>query len=133
MSSDTNIATFVFASAMTAIFAALFLRKSRKGLFICLGAMLVFKGLGGLLAGKFWQQYNAAPPLEGLAAFLGSITFVAAGVLIVFLSLRKRSGDSARNAEPDAPPNSRPPSQLPGSPKVQTPDSLRTPPSGGCG
>ena len=33
----------------------------------------------------------------------------------------------------DAPPNSRPPSQLPPSPEVQTPDSQRTPSSGGCG
>ncbi len=38
-----------------------------------------------------------------------------------------------RNTEPDAPPNSRPPSRLPTSPKDQTPDSLRTPSSGGCG
>ena len=35
--------------------------------------------------------------------------------------------------EPDAAPNSRPPSQLPTSPGIQAPDSLRTPPSGGCG
>jgi hypothetical protein len=35
--------------------------------------------------------------------------------------------------EPDAAPNSRPPCQLPTSPEIQTPDSLRTPPSGGCG
>lgn len=36
-------------------------------------------------------------------------------------------------AEPCAPPPSRQRSQLPSSPKVQTPDSLRTPSSGGCG
>jgi hypothetical protein len=36
-------------------------------------------------------------------------------------------------AEPDAAPNSRPPSQLSTSPDVQTPDSLRTSSSGGCG
>jgi hypothetical protein len=36
-------------------------------------------------------------------------------------------------AEPSAPPNSRPPQQSPASPEVQTPDSLRTPSSGGCG
>jgi hypothetical protein len=35
--------------------------------------------------------------------------------------------------EPAATLNSRPPSQLPTSPKVQAPDSLRMPPSGGCG
>jgi hypothetical protein len=35
--------------------------------------------------------------------------------------------------EPDATPNSRPPSQLPASPEVQLPDSPRTLSSGGCG
>jgi len=37
------------------------------------------------------------------------------------------------NGEPDAAPNSRPPSQLPASPETQTPDPLRAPHSGGCG
>ena len=36
-------------------------------------------------------------------------------------------------AEPAAAPNSRPPSQLPTVPENQTPDSQRTPSSGGCG
>jgi hypothetical protein len=35
--------------------------------------------------------------------------------------------------EPDAPPNSRPPSQFPGSPAAQSSDSQRTSSSGGCG
>ena len=35
--------------------------------------------------------------------------------------------------EPAAPPNSRPPSQLAGSPEIRTPDSLRTLSSSGCG
>lgn len=39
----------------------------------------------------------------------------------------------ARRGEQDAPPNSRPPSQLPTSPEVQSSDSQRTPSSGGCG
>jgi len=38
-----------------------------------------------------------------------------------------------RAGEPGAAPNSRPPQQLPASPEVQTPDSQRTPSSGGCG
>jgi hypothetical protein len=38
-----------------------------------------------------------------------------------------------KTAEQVAAPNSRPPSQLPTSPETQTPDSLRTPSSGGCG
>jgi hypothetical protein len=37
------------------------------------------------------------------------------------------------SAEPDAPPNSRPPQQLPASPDIQTPDSQRASSSSGCG
>ena len=37
------------------------------------------------------------------------------------------------NAEPGDPPNRRPPSGLPATAGIQTPDSLRTPVSGGCG
>lgn len=37
------------------------------------------------------------------------------------------------SGEQGAAPNSRPPSPLPVSPEIQTPDSLRTPSSGGCG
>jgi hypothetical protein len=39
----------------------------------------------------------------------------------------------AMSVEQDAAPNSRQPSQLPASPEVQSPDSQRTPSSGGCG
>jgi hypothetical protein len=42
-------------------------------------------------------------------------------------------GGSEENSEQAAPPNSRPPSQLPASPEVQSPDSQRTPSSGGYG
>ena len=38
-----------------------------------------------------------------------------------------------RKAEPDAPPNSRPPSHFPPPPEAQSSDPLRTPSSGGCG
>lgn len=41
--------------------------------------------------------------------------------------------EKIKNGEQDAAPNSRPPSQLPTSPEVQTPDSLRASSSGGCG
>jgi hypothetical protein len=51
---------------------------------------------------------------------------------IALLDRMKREGVTIR-AEPDAPPNSRSPSQLPTSPEDQTPDSLRLPSSGGCG
>jgi predicted lipid-binding transport protein (Tim44 family) len=43
------------------------------------------------------------------------------------------SGNDQVPAQQGAPPNSRPASQLPASAEVQTPDSLRTPSSGGCG
>jgi hypothetical protein len=36
-------------------------------------------------------------------------------------------------SQQDAPPNSRPPSELPTSPEIPKSDSLRTPSSGGCG
>jgi hypothetical protein len=65
-------------------------------------------------------------------------------VLMRFGSLDSRSGDEPevdsaweafdkKKAEQDAAPNSRPPSQLPASPEVQSSDSQRTPSSGGCG
>ena len=41
--------------------------------------------------------------------------------------------DANNRGEPEAAPNSRPPSQLPESPEVQSPDSPRTLSSGGCG
>lgn len=64
--------------------------------------------------------------------------------IVRFGSLDSRSGDEpvvnsaleaflGREAEQGAPPNSRPPSQLPSSPEVRSPDSLRTSSSGGCG
>jgi hypothetical protein len=41
--------------------------------------------------------------------------------------------NKARRVDPVAAPNSRPPQHLPSSPDNQSSDSLRTPPSGGCG
>jgi hypothetical protein len=38
-----------------------------------------------------------------------------------------------KGSEQNAAPNSRPPSQLPTSPEIQSSDSQRTPSSGGCG
>ena len=51
--------------------------------------------------------------------------------LIRYRAVRKRYQNHL--AEQNAPPNSRPPSQLPSSPEDQSSDSLRTPRSGGCG
>jgi hypothetical protein len=55
---------------------------------------------------------------------------VISGVLVCIISMRTNRNRGGR-AQGD-PPNSRPPSELPVPPDVQTPDSLRTPPSGGC-
>ncbi|PYJ58060.1 MAG: hypothetical protein DME24_17545 [Verrucomicrobia bacterium] len=49
-------------------------------------------------------------------------------------SFKQKVGDFDYHlSEPSAPLNRRPPSQSPASPEVRTPDSLRTPLSGGCG
>ena len=65
------------------------------------------------------------------------------GAVMIGFALRDWYGSPTRTlllrlleehqAEPGAAPNSRPPSQLPTSPEVQSPDSQRTPSSGGCG
>ena len=55
---------------------------------------------------------------------------IEAGIDMIRLLTRRNVEDEA---EQGAAPKSRPPSQLPTSPGVQTPDSLRTPSSGGCG
>ena len=65
------------------------------------------------------------------------------GALMIGFALRDWYGSPTRTlllrlleehqAEPCAPPNSRPPSQLSPSSEVQSSDSQRTPSSGGCG
>jgi hypothetical protein len=54
-------------------------------------------------------------------------------VSIAFAAALFWIGSASQKVQPSAPPNSRPPSQLPASPEVQAFDSQRTPPSGGCG
>jgi hypothetical protein len=67
-------------------------------------------------------------PAYGLS---GSFWAVSAEVLSVIPC--DEQGRPRQKAEPDAPPNSRPPLQLPASPGVQSSDSQRTPSPGGCG
>ena len=50
-----------------------------------------------------------------------------------YRAVHRLDGCAKKRAEPAAPPNSRPPSQLPSSPEVQPSDSPRTSSSGGCG
>ena len=101
--------------------------------------------LGGRL---YIRRYEASDPQDGLwhlSTFRGPdacqiISFKATGCASVF----EQQGDHHTKVDypcedgwiavqQDAPPNSRPPSQLPMSSEVQTPDGLRTPSSGGCG
>jgi hypothetical protein len=66
--------------------------------------------------------------LAGWASVVAFYTGLALVVSMFHILITRRKG----NAEPGAPPNSRPPSQSPTSPETQTPDSLRTPSTGGC-
>jgi hypothetical protein len=83
-------------------------------------------------------------PLKGGSAEVEEITVSQGGWDVVWLDLgpdrRKKFSNVFEeysllkiDGEPEAAPNSHPPSELPTSPEVQTPDSLRTPSSGGCG
>lgn len=69
----------------------------------------------------FWGWVVGLPVGAGLGLLIG-----------VCLALLARRA-FPKTAQPDASPNSRPPCQLPPPPEVQSPDSLRTPSSGGCG
>ncbi len=53
--------------------------------------------------------------------------------VVVAKSARDDSKKPQAGCEPDAAPSNRPPAQSSTSPEVQSPDSLRTPSSGGCG
>ena len=73
------------------------------------------------------QHKDQSMTWEGPTFHHYKLNFNAAGILEMICS------NIERIAEPGAPPNSRPPSQLPASLEVQSPDSQRTPSSGGCG
>ena len=117
---------------------------------------------GSVVAGIFWlflrPLYNARCMKNGAPFHVGDHVRILSGryrnqVVRVYSDWRDDSvrvdlGDKAKekfkdiysaiqllreNIEHDAPPNSRPPSQLSPSPEVQPSDSLRMPSSGGCG
>src|SRR5207237_1259383 len=95
------------------VFGLLFVsRWGRRALSIIFGAMLALLGVCGLLTGKLRQQYDAAPPLQGPAAIVGSICLVGVGLLLVYLALRQRSVDAKKNAEPGAAPKGGPATPL---------------------
>ncbi len=101
--------------------------------------------LGARLSIHSYDPFEADHGLWHLSTFRGRdaceiITFTAAGSVSVFqqhgdqhTEVEHECGDGWIAVQQDAPPNSRPPSELPRSPEVQTPDSQRTPSSGGCG
>jgi hypothetical protein len=71
---------------------------------------------------------------DGIAGrMLSPWTTLAAALFFLFPLIHLLIFCKTTNTEPDAAPNSRPPSQLPTSPEAQAPDSLRAPSSGGCG
>ncbi len=102
------------------------------------------------------SQLNGAPfrigdhvlvlsgPEKGQTAEVYEITVGQGGWNLVRLDFGEERRNSFRdifeeysllkmNGEQGGSPNSRPPSQLPSSPEVRSPDSLRTSSSGGCG
>ncbi|MDB6123187.1 MAG: hypothetical protein JWQ71_2180 [Pedosphaera sp.] len=75
---------------------------------------------------------------------VGVMQFLAGAIMVCLAILRWNTGErdalickllrgKLQELEQDAAPNSRPPSQLPASPEVQSSDSRRTTSSGGCG
>jgi hypothetical protein len=75
---------------------------------------------------------------------LGSIPFLGGAIMVCLTILRWNTGErdvlickllrgKLQELEQDTAPNSRPPSQFPSSPEVQSFDSQRTSSSGGCG
>ncbi len=91
--------------------------------------MLVLTCGSPLIMWSFWRERI----LEVLCVFgLFALASLIPSVFVVVL-YRIRYVDAEDFAEQGAPPNSRPPSQFPASPEVQSPDSQRTSSSGGCG
>jgi hypothetical protein len=75
---------------------------------------------------------------------LGYVELLSAAIMVCIVILRSRTRKrdalickllrgKLQELEHEAAPNSRPPSQSPASPEVQSSDSRRTPSSGGCG
>jgi hypothetical protein len=110
--------------------------------FFFLGLYFVLSSLAPALT---WAHYTfgmAATSAPGdfevkrsMYQLLDPVITVAAGFACVLNGSQWAEKLVRRNyrTEPGAPPTSRPPSPLPTSPEMQSSDSLRTPPTGGCG
>jgi len=99
------------------------------------------------LVDGYFDRQGVIPDLDGSRiAFVwdadGSVTVTLDDRPVSRISSKARKGSCVfvtkdgpwgKVCEPDAAPNSRPPSQFPSSPEVQSSDSQRTPSSGGCG
>jgi hypothetical protein len=107
MSVGNDIAEFGFAAIATVAFGIVFVKRPRI-ILPALGFALALIGVTGVLSGKLPQQYNAAPPLEGGAAFIASIFLIGGGLVVIFLSLRRRPTGTRGSAEPSASPNGGP-------------------------
>jgi hypothetical protein len=99
MSVGNDIAAFGFAAIATVAFRIVFVKRPRI-ILPALGFALALIGVTGVLSGKLPQQYNAAPPLEGGAAFIASIFLIGGGLVVIFLSLRRRPTGTRGSAEP---------------------------------
>jgi len=107
MSVGNGIAEFGFAAIATVALGIVFVKRPRI-ILPALGFALALIGVTGMLSGKLPQQYNAAPPLEGGAALIASIFLIGGGLVVIFLSLRRRPTGTRGSAEPSASPNGGP-------------------------
>lgn len=139
---------FLVAAVVTILLGLLFVGSIVAGLVFCfvprlrgvapfilfIPTLSAFGAAGGAW-GLGYAAHTHAPmsalPFWGWVVGLpvGAVLGLLIGACLALLITRV----FPKTAQPGAPPNSRPPCQLPTSPDVQTPDSLRMPPSGGCG
>lgn len=118
-----NLLEAVLWAVFSIVFGVLAFRSSgrRRRLWVILAVAFFAFGVSDVIesrTGAWWR-----PP----ALFVLKASCVAVFLYGVF------EYRTISRTEPDAPPNSRPPQQLPMSPEVQPSDSQRTPSSGGYG
>jgi hypothetical protein len=77
----------------------------------------------------------SAGTMHAIGVMQGTTGGFVLGLIAALVMSRELLGteEGEVSGEQGAAPNSRPPSPLPASPQIQTPDSLRAPSSGGCG
>jgi hypothetical protein len=120
-----DCAAWLFIGGLFCFVPEFHLRFSRDWFTLGLGLFMASAGLFFTVA-AVWAFLGPRP--HGLLPFYEFIgigpLLLATGVLVF---------EKRKAGQPDAPPNSRPPSQLPSSPENPSSDSQRTPSSGGCG